>query len=562
MANSFSLSNAGSMPQQNTNSNYAKNISGIQVGQAIPGSTKPSGLIGGGATGNDPVMTNPAPKVTPGLIPTPSTPVKSVTHNAADGSSTTTAFHAPATESSNGSSMPPAPSAGIYSSTTGKTSGGLTPQQVSQGYSTVPGLYNPVTGQPNAQQQASPAAQQPEQNSLQSAVQSVKDASGMTPEEQYYNNMAISGKELSNHNALDPYAEQGFYNGTNGAQLGVDLKAPDLQGRASGEAALSSGVGNIFGSAASTGYANALQQQQLALGGAENVLSASQPASQFGQLTDPLTGRVIGASATGNNPALDSAIQNTLQLIQNGTPQDQAISASGLSNFGAAGTTALTNAQLGTNSGYNPSAQSTAANTNLANAATTQQQAYTLDTNLKSFDNVGSIATNFLTSNSLLNPTDNPNYNEAIGKYVSTIQNPAAASQYALIVGDVKNLQSSILASYGAQTPTGVTAQVLQTDPSTLSAPQLNSWLSSLKQLGDSQLSVLQNQTNTAYKAPTAYSGTPTKADTQTATTPNANGAKITPGLVGKAAIGTGLGLVGGIEDVLGKAISWIKGVS
>ena len=545
MANAFSLTNQGSLPSQFSSPTYNKNISGIKVNQPIEGSTTKSGLVGGGPTGNNPVMTNPAPRVVPGLLTNPSTPVKSITHNAADGTTTTTAFHAPLADNQ--------VNIGTASKPNIKTNGTIQPSatQPSVEKNVNSGVMQPVNSN------VSPVTAQ--QNSLQTAVQGVKDASGMTPEEQYYNNMAISAKELSNHNALDPYAEQGFYNGTNGAQLGVDLKAPDLQGRAAGEAGLSSGIGNIFGSAAGTGYANALQQQQLGLSAAQSVLGASQPANQFGQLTDPLTGKVIGADSTGNNPSLSNAVQAALAISNSGAGDDAARAT--LSGYGQAGLNAYIAAKQAQDPTYNPTASNTIAATNNANAATTQQQAYTLDTNLKSFDNVGSIASNFLTSNKLLNPTDNPNYNNAIGTYVSTIQNPAAASQYALIVGDVKNLQSSILASYGAQTPTGVTAQVLQTDPSSLSAPQLNSWLASLKQLGQSQLSVLQNQTNTAYKATTAYSGTPTTANTSTKTTPNANGAKITPGLVGKAAAGTGIGFFGGIENIFSKGASLLSNI-
>lgn len=169
---------------------------------------------------------------------------------------------------------------------------GLSDSQVSQGYSTIPGLYDPVSGQlkssetpppsttPTATGNPQDAAQavynsgQQTQNE-QTQQQNVLNAGKQTPDEQYYNNMAIQAKGLQNVNTLSPYSEAQFYGG-NGQQLAPDEAAPDLAGRAAGTNGLAGSLGNIFGSAAQQGYANALQQQQLQLGSAENAYGGAQ----------------------------------------------------------------------------------------------------------------------------------------------------------------------------------------------------------------------------------------------------------------------------------------------
>jgi hypothetical protein len=143
MANSFSLSTAGSLPQgiaAKANNAQAGLLSGIgHAASSLWGGVKElaeKGSFESGVNNAHQSIGQPAPykapAVTPGLIPSPTTPVKSVTHNAVDGSSTTTAFHAPAVTA--GKNIP-------------ANANGLSDTQINQGYSTIPGQYDPVTGQ-------------------------------------------------------------------------------------------------------------------------------------------------------------------------------------------------------------------------------------------------------------------------------------------------------------------------------------------------------------------------------------------------------------------------------
>lgn len=540
MAQSFSLSTSGAIPRQVTSPDYAKNISGIQTRTSVLPAGN-SGLVtdkGGTSAAGEPIKTS-------GFLP--STPVKAVT--SADG--TKTEFHAPVSDPQVGVSSPGVlKSSGMMPSSVSSPSAsgtGVPPPSVDSpenGYSTIPGLYDPVTGRLKSDEvpQAAP-------NSLQTAVQGVRDASGMTPEEQYYNNMAISAKELSNHNALDPYAEQGFYNGTNGAQMGESLDAPDLQGRAAGDAALSSGVGNIFGSAASTGYANALQQQQLQLGGAENVLSASQPQSQFGQLTDPLTGKVIGAGTSGNNPALDSAVDNAIKMVQSGSSITDAQAS--LAGYGQAGVNAFNQAQIALNDGtYNPTATNAQVQQNVAQGQQYQGQATVVDTALKSVDAFSQAAVNQLTKSGY-NPSDTGVYNQPIDKYISSLGNTEAAKQVALYMGDIQKYTGQILATNSGTIPTDVSNTLANIDPSTLNGPQLQNYLQTVQYLGTTQKNVLQQQAAASYGQGGGYAGSTEAAVPAPVSAPNTTSGSGLTSTSGQLAAGVALNTATDLEKIV-----------
>lgn len=540
MANSFSLTTQGANPlaSPTRSSTYAKNVSGI-ISTPSVANTNTSGLVD---DGNTKAIAPTQKQVIPGLLPT--TPVKSI----ATSDGTTTTFHAPVTETPSKSATPSvssdnansAPVVGV-SSPSKLQSSGILPNG---GYSTIPGLYDPTNGKLKSGE-----VPQAQPNSTQTAIQGVKDASGITPEEQYYNNMAISAKELSNHNALDPYAEQGFYNGTNGAQLGVSLNAPDLQGRASGEAGLSSGVGNIFGSAASTGYANALQQQQLQLGGAENVLSASQPVTQFGQLTDPLTGKVIGAGVSGNNPALDTAVENAIKMVQSGSSITDAQAS--LAGYGQAGVNAFNQAQVALNNGtYNPTATNAQVQQNIAQGQQYQGQATVVDTALKSVDAFSQAAINQL-KQSGYNPSDTAIYNQPIDKYISSLGNTEAAKQVALYMGDIQKYTGQILATNSGTIPTDVSNTLANIDPSTLNGAQLQNYLETVKYLGTTQKNVLQQQANASYGQEGGYAGSTDAAVPASVSAPNTTSGSGITSTSGQLAAGVGLNTATDLEKIV-----------
>ena len=185
-----------------------------------------------------------------------------------------------------------------------------------------------ATGNPQDAAQAVYNSGQQTQNEQQQQ-QNVLNAGQQTPDEQYYNNMAIQAKGLQNVNTLSPYSEAQFYGG-NGQQLAPDEAAPDLAGRAAGTNGLAGSLGNIFGSAAQTGYSNALQQQQLQLGSAENAYGGAQ--TQAGR------GTTASADVLSNTvPQQVSPTNVPYNPItgQYGNPASNAYGGSGLAGVGA-----------------------------------------------------------------------------------------------------------------------------------------------------------------------------------------------------------------------------------
>lgn len=551
MANSFSLSTSGAVPGLGSgiggksgiqlNSNVKKAASSIGGFLGGLGSSNPASIATPEQQNNYSSFTRNVPTVS-GLLP--STPVKSVT--TPDGHVTT--YHAPAADSATKSSSPTASSAaGTSNPSQGKpNANGLSDSQVAGGYSTVPGMYNPVTGH----LKTDTAQPLPVQSSYQQAAQKVYDASQPTAQEQYYNNMAVSGKELANHNAIDGFAEQRFYNGTNGQQLGVSQNMPDLEGRAAGESALSSGVGNLYGSAAQTGYANALQARQLALGGAENVLGASAPVSQFGQLTDPFTGRVVGAGSSGNNPQLDSAVANAIAMVKSGSSITDAQNS--LAGYGQAGVNAFNNAQIAMNNGsYNPTATNAQVQQNVAQGQQYQAQATAVDTGLKAVKSISQNAVSML-QQSGYNSTDSRVYNEPINQYLASFGNSGAAPQIAAYLGDIKKYTSQILAANTGTIPTDTANTLAAMDPSYLNGPQLERYLETIDYLGSTQRDVLQKQATASYGQSGGYAGSVGVPNAPSASPANTSLGSGIGSPTGQAAAGLGMSLAGDLEKIIG----------
>lgn len=112
-----------------------------------------------------------------------------------------------------------------------------------------------------------------------------------------------------------------------------------------------------------------------------NAINATAPVTQFGQLTNPLTGQVIGADSSGNNPMLTNAVQNAVNMVNSGGSYNDALSS--LGSFGARGEQALIQA-LGGN--VNPTAINTQASSNASNYATNNQAINSIDTTSKALD--------------------------------------------------------------------------------------------------------------------------------------------------------------------------------
>lgn len=293
------------------------------------------------------------------------------------------------------------------------------------------------------------------------------------------------------------------------------------QGAYQGQSAAQQGAGGLMGTAA--GYA--------------------QPVTQFGQLTNPQSGEVV--SPSGGNPQLNTAVQQAVQLVQNGaTPQD-AMSQSGISNFGLPGQQAFTTAMQQVSDGtYNPTQWSAGAQQNASQATATQQQAFTMDTALKQLGTIQPLITNFMTQSGL-NSQDNPDFNAAMQTYYGKFLSPGNKQIFETYMGDIQKYTSQILAAGSGTIPTDVSNTLSNFDPRNLTASQLQPYLDSLKKLGDNQLSVLQGQTSAT--GGTGYTGTPTSVTKTPTVAPTVTPSAITSkNPIIQGLIGGGLNAFGG----------------
>lgn len=467
MANSFSLSTAGAMPT--VSSNLSKPYSGpaITVGQLPSKQVNQTGLTNDGTNIPVKLPTTTVP-LTSGMLPSSApkatTPLASTTITDPAGN---TVKHTYQNNTSSSASTPSysGPSyAGLVGTDTRVTPNTTPPAQP---VNVSAGTNQPVN--PSATSNANtvpidPATNQPYANNtttLQSAANAVNAARQPTADESYYNNMAVTGKELQNINTLSPYAESQLYGGT-GQQLAPDEAAPDLQGRAAGTNALAGSLGNIFGSAAQTGETNAIAQQQQNLGGAEALLGSAAPVTQAGMLTNPYTGQPLNPSLVSN------AVQQASQLVSNGTPITDPTVQALLSPFGFYGTSALVQAQQTLSGGnFNPANQSAAGQANAQNIGTagtanTQVAASGYASTLPVYQQA---STDFTTAdqqagnllNTLketgINSTNATDYNTTINGLASKLGSTQTTA-FTTALTEAQQAYTKLLSSVGAATPT------------------------------------------------------------------------------------------------------------
>lgn len=192
---------------------------------------------------------------------------------------------------------------------TEKTGDTTTPSTTSQtadstktGTSTTPTITSQTTGTPTT----------PQVGSAKENAQNVLNAGQMTDAEKQAildvaNAQALT-KGYSNVNALGGYAGQPGFNPTGDnaplspEQIREQLARPDLVGRQPAISALLGNLGNIYGSAATTGAAAELSGAQTAAGrgltAAQNVFGASLPGALSGgaYLYNPITGEPLDKS--------------------------------------------------------------------------------------------------------------------------------------------------------------------------------------------------------------------------------------------------------------------------
>lgn len=319
---------------------------------------------------------------------------------------------------------------------------------------------------------------------------------------------------------------------------------------------LNIGIGQASNIAATQGLkAQALTSQAGQLLGAAGQVS---PVNQFGQLTNPLTGEPVSGGAYGNNPQLQTAVSQAVELVQNGaSPNDPQVQAL-LSTFGLPGASLFNQALNAVNSGtYNPTQAAASAQTNASLGANTQTQAYNLNLGLQQLKAIQPLAVDFM-QKSGINPNNVPVWNENIQSYLAKIGNPADAQKLNAIMTDIQSAGQAIIANKAPGTPTSVVEQQAANDPRNLNWSQLQDVLNTWDTLGQTTLGVLQNQA--AATGNTGYSGN--KATPPTSITPSTPTPGSISGANAKGFAGGFLNLVGGFENAVknygGELLGWI----
>lgn len=311
------------------------------------------------------------------------------------------------------------------------------------------------------------------------------------------------------------------------------------------------------GASTLTGAANT--QQGLQQSGLLGAAQLAAPVMQFGQLTDPVTGKVI--SPGGGNPQLNTAVAQTVQLIKNGASPADAIASSGLSNFGLPGQQAFTAAmQQASGGSYNPTLSSAFAGSSASQASDLRTQAVQIQTGLQSLQNVAQAATGIV---SQINSSDSPLKNAPIQQYIKSLGNSDAAAQMSLVMADIKKFTGQILAANAGGIPTDVSNSMASIDPSLLNASQLQHYLQMADYLGNQQKAAIQSQIQGL--AGTPYAGYTGGASTGSVPGNNANtswGSGVT-GVPEQIAAGLGVDAGNGVAQAAtngGNILSFILG--
>jgi len=334
---------------------------------------------------------------------------------------------------------------------------------------------------------------------------------------------------------------------------------------AAGESAALQGIGyqqvgfsnaaNAANQAASQEYAGQGLQQS-ALGSAAGY---SAPVSQFGQLTNPMTGEVI--SPAGGNPQLNTAVSQAIQLVQNGATPEDAMAQSGISNFGLPGQQAFTQAmQQVSNGTYNPTAASAIGQQNVTQGRTYQAIAQELSNAIQTMQPIGQKLTTFIQTTGQ-NPATAPLVNEQIGKVNAQLY-PAQAATLNAAINDIRSYAIQILGSQSGANPTDVTQGVNSFDFSKFTAKDLASFLGDLENLGMTRLSQAQSAMQAGYG--TNNGGAAPAAGITAFDQGGLNSGSMTPSSMGsnlgKALVGTIAGVASKAADVAGNAVGAAEG--
>jgi hypothetical protein len=286
-------------------------------------------------------------------------------------------------------------------------------------------------------------------------------------------------------------------------------------------------LSNLFATQQANAQANltaAQNEQGIQLGGAESAASGVQPQTQYGALTNPVTGQPISSSGVVSGAssysteaqtalsALPTAGQNAVileaqKLANNQETQDQA--KANLSSYGQTGVTAL-NAILGPGFNANTNAGSSAAQqSNVSTAGTAGvtandavfQDAYKtyadLQNTTQNIDQFGNLLTQTMTDGGI-NPSDVKYANQTL----SAVRNQLSSSQQAVYdntLASLKSRVSGLLASGGSEIPSQITTDANKILDGSLPLSALSAVLTRIQAEGTILLQNQASKVNNAY---------------------------------------------------------------
>lgn len=367
--------------------------------------------------------------------------------------------------------------------TNGQTLSGYVPTPQSQLGSAISTLGNTASSPSSTYTQ--------NQNNSSTAQSGLIANSDITPTEQNILNQENSlGQSFNISNtdttALEPGLTIGQVSGQQGALLNAyNTGLQNLQTQ-EGQAQTQQGIQqtglNEAGGLANTGASNATAQQGTQQSGQGAVVGALAPASQYGALTNPVTGEAISGGSSGSVlPQSAQTLVNTLaQQVQNGQmTQSQALSE--LTTYGPAGISALTQA-LGPSFSTN----------NSNNSAATTQAGQALQTQASSANQSLSTLQNLYQSLPGFSTTGIPGLN-GLTNSIESYLGSSNLSSYNAALTDARTQLEGVLAAAGGGTPTGYESAAMSYLPDNMTPSQLAANINTVQQLIQQKVSSFQS---------------------------------------------------------------------
>lgn len=272
-------------------------------------------------------------------------------------------------------------------------------------------------------------------------------------------------------------------------KIGGEYIAPGFESYQTGRAGIISKVGAEQEQALQDKLAN----ERGLLG---TAISATAPQMQFGQLTNPLTGAPVSGGAYGNNPQLQTAVAQAIQLVQNGvSPYDSSVQ-NLLSTFGLPGQSLFTQSmQQLSNGTYNP--QLIGANVqnsitkNIDTKNTLSDQSIAIEQASQNLKGIGEQGIDLITKAGL--NTKSSNWaNEKMNSYITSQNNPSAYASLTAVNNEVQKFLTTLVSANTGQTPTAISGMLAPLDVSNMTANDLKLFLDNIQALAMKQKGVAQ----------------------------------------------------------------------